>query len=228
MVTSLDGKITGNFLEKSEYGEFIEDYYRIHREYTADGFLCGRITMEDSFASSLVKPISNNEYDGLREDYIAQKAKFYAVSIDPRGKLWWANCAISDLDEGYNNSHIIEVITEEVSVAFLSHLKEKGVSYIFGGKTELNLSVAVQKLKTLFGIEKLLLEGGGIVNGAFLQAGLIDEISLVVIPAAEPSPEAIPLFQTGKYQTDSDATVSFDLKEIKPLENGGFWLNYKK
>jgi hypothetical protein len=37
MMTSLDGKITGDFLGKNPYGGLIADYYRIHREYGADG-----------------------------------------------------------------------------------------------------------------------------------------------------------------------------------------------
>ena len=75
MVTSLDGKVTGEFLKKSEYSKFIEDYYRIHREYGADGFLCGRVTMEGSFPQLTVP---YNDYDGppiAREDYIAEKAR---------------------------------------------------------------------------------------------------------------------------------------------------------
>lgn len=38
MVTSLDGKVTGEFLEKTEYGSLIEAYYQIHKNYSADGF----------------------------------------------------------------------------------------------------------------------------------------------------------------------------------------------
>ncbi|TDT63324.1 RibD family protein [Fonticella tunisiensis] len=228
MVTSLDGKVTGDFLKKSEYSKFIEDYYRIHREYGADGFLCGRVTMEGSFPQPSVP---SNDYDGppiAREDYIAEKAAFYAVAIDPKGKLWWSNRAISDTDEGYDGAHIIEVLTESVPDAFLAHLRNKGVSYLFAGKTELNLPLAVQKLKKLFGIQTLLLEGGGIVNGSFLQDGLIDEISLVVVPTAEPSEKAIPLFQTGKYQSGDKAPASFRLKDTKKLDHGGLWLIYLK
>lgn len=228
MVTSLDGKVTGDFLGKSAYSGLIEDYYRIHREYGADGFLCGRVTMESSFPQP---PAPTAVYDGppiVREDYIAESAAFYAVAIDPQGKLWWSDRAIADTDDGYNDAHIIEVLTQSVSDVFLAHLRGKGVSYLFGGKTELDLSLVVQKLKRVFGVETLLLEGGGIVNGSFLQEGLIDEISLVVIPAAEPSEKAVPLFQTGQYQTGDIAAASFRLKEAKNLDNGGLWLTYQK
>lgn len=228
MVTSLDGKVTGDFLGKSAYSGLIEDYYRIHREYGADGFLCGRVTMESSFPQPPVPPAA---YDGppiAREDYIAERAAFYAVAIDPRGKLWWGSRAIADTDEGYDGAHIIEVLTQSVPDAFLAHLQDKGVSYLFGGKTELNLALVAQKLKRLFGIETLLLEGGGIVNGSFLQDGLIDEISFVVVPEAECSKKAVPLFKTGKYQTGDTAVASFRLKEAKRLSDNGLWLTYQK
>ena len=228
MVISLDGKVTGDFLGKSAYSELIEDYYRIHREYGADAFLCGRVTMEGSFPQPAVLPAV---YDGpsiAREDYIAERAKFYAVAIDPHGKLWWSNRAIVDGDQGYNGAHIVEVLTHSVSDAFLAHLRDKGVSYLFAGATELDLNLVAQKLKRLFGIETLLLEGGGIVNGSFLQAGLIDEISLVVVPAAEPSAKAVPLFQAGHYQAGDMATAPFRLKEATKLDHGGLWLTYQK
>jgi len=228
MVMSLDGKVTGDFLEKSEYDKFIKDYYRIHREYGADGFLCGRVTMEGSFPQPSV---STQEYDGppiARKDYIAEKAVFYAVAMDPKGKLWWSKQAISGTDEGYDGAHIIEALTESVPDAFLAHLRDKGISYIFGGKTERNLLLIVQKLKKLFGIETLLLEGGGIANGSFLEEELIDEISLVAAPAAKCNESAIPLFKTGKYGTKNTPAKSFKLKEAKRLNDAGLWLIYIK
>lgn len=226
MVTSLDGKVTGDFLGRDAHSGLIEDYYKIHREYGADGFLCGRVTMEGSFPQP---PVSPAVYDGPpieRIDYVAERASFYAVAVDPKGKLWWSGRAISDLDEGYDGAHIIEVLTEHVSDAFLAHLRSKGVSYLFGGENDPDISLVAQKLKRLFGIGTLLLEGGGIVNGSFLQEGLIDEISLVVIPEAECSGKAISLFQTGKYQADNTIDASFRLKDAKKLD-GGLWLTYQ-
>lgn len=229
MVISLDGKVTGDFLAKSRYSSFIEDYYRIHREFAADAFLCGRITMAESFPQPADVPAI---YSGLpfapEEDYIAGKAGFYAVAVDPQGKLYWNDRVIADPDEGYNGAHIIEVLTQKVSTDFLAHLRAKGVSYIFGGKTELDVSLVVRKLKQHFGIKKLLLEGGGIVNGSFLQEGLIDEISLVIVPAVESESKSVPLFHTGNYQTGAVVSADFRLKEATKLENGGLWLKYQK
>ena len=49
MVTSIDGKVTGKFLESEAGLTAAEQYYKIHREFSADGFICGRLTMEGSF-----------------------------------------------------------------------------------------------------------------------------------------------------------------------------------
>ena len=101
-------------------------------------------------------------------------------------------------DEGYDGAHIIGVLTESVPDAFLAH-SGQGCFLYLRRKTELELAL-VLKAKICSAL-KLLLEGGGNVNGSFLQEELIDEISLVVIPAAECSENAIPLFKTGKYGT---------------------------
>ncbi|WP_319402915.1 RibD family protein [uncultured Anaeromusa sp.] len=229
MVTSLDGKVTGDFLGDRQYGSLIESYYRIHRQYEANGFLCGRVTMEESFPqpAHVQATTYDNEMPVSKEDHVAKQAPFYAVSIDPKGKLFWSKGEITDIDEGYNGAHLIEILTHNVSGCFLEHLQEKGVSYLFGGKSELDLALIASKLKNKFGIEKLLLEGGGIVNGAFLQANLIDEISLVVAPVVG-SPEATSLFATGHYSLPNTFPASFHLKKAEQLDNSGLWLVYQK
>ena len=43
MVTSIDGKVTGDFLFRPECAGATETYYRLNRELRANGFICGRI-----------------------------------------------------------------------------------------------------------------------------------------------------------------------------------------
>lgn len=49
MVTSIDGKVTGDFLSAPACVGASGIYYRLNRELTADGFICGRVTMGQSF-----------------------------------------------------------------------------------------------------------------------------------------------------------------------------------
>jgi riboflavin biosynthesis pyrimidine reductase len=46
---------------------------------------------------------------------------------------------------------------------------------------------ALAKLRKLFGITKVRIDGGGVVWGSFLKASLIDEISHIVVPVADGS-----------------------------------------
>ena len=49
MVTSIDGKVTGDFLYRPECEKATEIYYDINRDLKCNGFICGRVTMEGSF-----------------------------------------------------------------------------------------------------------------------------------------------------------------------------------
>lgn len=222
MVTSIDGKVTGNFLYSSECEMATEEYYQINRDFQADAFACGRVTMEGSFTGGWYPDLAEfTDIKMEREDYVADReAGFYAVAFDRQGRLGWKGSKIVDEDPGYGNAHIIEVLCEGAPDAYLAYLKKIGVSYIFAGKAEMDLLLALEKLRTLFGIEKLLLEGGSIINGAFLQEHVVDELSLVVAPVIADAVDK-PVF----YGSDMK---SFELMQATTVNGGNIWLRYRK
>ena len=97
-------------------------------------------------------------------------------------RLCWKSAVINDDDPGYNNAHVIEVLSKSVDKRYLAYLKSIGVSYIFAGDDGSDIAAALDKLVNYFGICNLLLEGGSEINGAFAEAGMIDELSLLVTP----------------------------------------------
>ena len=99
-------------------------------------------------------------------------------------------------------------------------MKSIGVSYIFAGKSEMNLEVALEKLWSKLHIQCLLLEGGSEINGAFERAGLIDELSLVQ-SAVIADADSKPLFKNSVLK-------DFVLKEAKILSDSVLWLRYLK
>lgn len=225
MVVSLDGKVTGDYLE-SETGTLAAgEYFRIHREFSADAFLCGRTTMEGSFTHGTPPYLASFSDARLpRTDYIAETdTRFYAVAVDPRGKLGWADTKIHDEDPGYDNAHIIEVLTESVSDAFLAFLRSRNISYIFCGETEIDIPLMLSKLSSLFPIKKLLLEGGGVTNGFFADADAIDELSLVVAPVFDGNANSVNLFER-----KTSSVADFRLLESVPLPHDALHLRYLK
>lgn len=224
MLISIDGKITGGYMNTDVASALCEEYYRINREYKADAFACGRITMEGSFTQG-VKP-DLTPYEGVRsprEDYIAKQHGYYAVSIDPHGRLGWYGSEIKDEDPGYDDAHIIEVLTDDIQEEYLAFLRDKGISYIFCGKEKLDVKLMNEKLVKFFGIKKLMLEGGGLTDSLFLDADCIDEMSLVVVPLIDVDKDGIDLF-AGK----SCNVQEYALKSCEKLTANGLWLNYVK
>ena len=153
-------------------------------------------------------------------DYVAdRKAKMFAVVIDPKGKCFWDSNMVS-------TEQVIEVLTEQVSTQYLAHLREKEVSYIFGGKKELDLHLVLNKLYKLFDIKRVRIDGGGHVNGAFLKAGLIDEFSLVLAPIADGTIGSLSVFDVERGYGKRRAT-HFKLTSVKRVYGDFLWIRYE-
>lgn len=67
---------------------------------------------------------------------------------------------------------------------------------MFAGKEELDIELLLKKVKNVLRADLLLLEGGGSLNGSFMEKGLIDELSLVLTPIADGAVNTPTLFET--------------------------------
>lgn len=217
MVTSIDGKVTGDFLFTKTGTEVSESYYEINRKLKGDAFACGKVTMESSFTNGFKPDLSVfKDVTIPHEDYVAQKHNYYAVSFDRHASVGWTDSKIHDEDPGYNDCHIIEVLSDNVPDETLAYYRKIGVSYIFTD----NIETALYKLYSLFGIKKLLLEGGSIINGAFFRENCIDQISQIIAPFIADKNDK-PLF--------SDASMTeFKLLDCQNMNDGSVWIQYKR
>lgn len=227
MVTSIDGKVTGDFLFRKECAEATELYYEINRNKKANGFICGRVTMEESFTKGYYPDLSKFEpksFHAEPRDFLPDKehmSGFYAVAFDTNGKLGWESNRIIDPDgdPGYDGALIVEVLSENVDKRYLAYLEAMEIPYIFAGKSAIDVKTALSKLYTLIGADTLLLEGGSVINGAFQRADAIDELSLVVAPVVAGA-DSKPLF--------TNSSISdFELLSAD-ADNGGLYLSYKR
>lgn len=198
MTVSVDGAATGDFLANPLAAPATEVYYEINREYKSrggSGFICGRVTMEESFTGGFYPEISGlspcEERDFLPDG--TEGDGFYAVSFDPRGRLGWQSAYISDGDPGYDRARVVEVLTEAADGRYRAYLKSMNIPFITVGDEEIDVAEALSLLYDRLGIELLLLEGGSIINGHFLRAECIDELSLVEAPVSG-NPDSKPLF----------------------------------
>jgi 2,5-diamino-6-(ribosylamino)-4(3H)-pyrimidinone 5'-phosphate reductase len=140
------------------------------------------------------------------------------VVIDPSGKLNWDVNAV-------DTEHVIEILTEKVTTEYLDYLRSRQVSYIFARKSTIDLRLALRKLNQLFGVKQMTVQGGGVTNGAFLKAGLLDELSLIITPVADGEAAISSVFDIFSKNTRV-AVKKLQLKSVKRYQQNCVWLKF--
>jgi riboflavin biosynthesis pyrimidine reductase len=218
MVSSLDGR-TLNSRWRPDGKMASPLFERLHDELAGDTWLVGRVTGQE-FAKGTAYPMAKSETFPREAWFARRDAKAYGVVLDAHGKIVWGRSDIG-------GDPIVAVLSENVSDAHLAGLRSEGVSYIFAGETELDLALVLEILNRELGVKRLLLEGGGGANGAFLRAGLVDEVSLVVCPAVDGAKGAPSVFDSSEVLTGPTAPVeAITLESSKVLDGGAVWLRY--
>ena len=203
MIESIDGKATGEFLETPEGIKSGETYFK--REYSFDckSIITGRTTFESVFTEEIdLSKFKDSKIE--KKDFVAEKKNgYYSIVIDKQGKCKWKEgffCYWKDYGRTQESQIITILAEDEVKDDYLAYLQSIGVSYIFAGKNNIDLQIALKKLKSLFGIDKLLLEGGPTTNQPFFKENLVSKIFLIKAPI---------ISQSGSKNVFGDAYLSF-------------------
>ena len=226
MLTSLDGKIDGDYMTAPENSPVRAEYGRLRGYFNCSATFYGTVTLLGGFADGKVTELPESGTVYPREDYAAKSdVDNYIAAADPQGILGWPSKYIEK--KGRPKAHVIEVLTEQVSDAYLTYLRGLDISYIFAGQEYLDCRLALKKLKQLFGIERLMLAGGGLINASFLQEDLIDQLSLVISPLADGNMDSASIFDRGEF-LPARPPAAFSLREMMQLDGDGLWLRYTR
>ena len=219
MVSSIDGRTLISRWRPAEESRR-EVFAYLQEQLTSDAWLVGRVTGQE-YAKRETYPATTDQTFPKEPWFARRDASSYGIVLDTRGKIAWGRTEI-------DNDPIVVVLTESVLDAHLAGLRSDGVSYIFAGEQEIDLGSTLEVLHRELGIKQLLVNGGGVVNGAFLREGLIDEISLAVFPAIDSAQGAPCVFDSTGVVSGASAPVrSMTLESSQTLEGGAVWLRYK-
>ena len=219
MVSSVDGRILSSRWRPKGV-DTAGLFERLHELLGGDAWLVGRVTGQE-FAKSEAYPDHTDQTYPREPWFVRRDADAHGVVLDTHGKSAWGRSDIG-------GDPIVAVLTEQVSDAHLAGLRKDGVSYIFAGEQDLDLGRALEILNQELEVKRLLVEGGGGANGAFLRAGLIDEISLVICPAVDGAKGAPSVFDSSDEDAGTPAPVcSMTLESSQVLDGGAVWLRYR-
>lgn len=224
ILSAVNGKISGDFFRVPELAEVSAAYGKIRADYQSRAALCGAVTAAEIYQCRIEPDRAESSQVFPRETWVAEHSEgYYDVVVDMEGKLQWENGTIRR--QGQPEAHAVVILSESVSDAHLQHLRDVGVSYLFAGKEQLDAELAVCELKRAFGVDTLMVIGGGVVDWTFLQAGLIDELSIVICPAADGQIDTASVFDCYHHLTRT-APVAFSLVDVRKLPGDGIWIRY--
>lgn len=214
MYASLDGRIDCAMTEKLDPTS--KSYYEHLESFGGFTQINGKTTNAMHYAEKGVFMTKSYTPAG-KTFYKAEDAAGYQVCLDTRGTLLWGTNQVA-------GKPLVVVTSEKTSTEYLDYLKSKKISYITCGEEKIDLNEAVSFLEKEFNVKFALVTGGGHINAAFLDAGLIDEIEMMFGPGIDGRAGWAASFD-GRAQDKEP--VLLDLTDVEKLENGNVLLKYK-
>ena len=129
MSTSIDGRLHPSRFTRAASGisqDVLRGHYeKIHDRLEADGWIVGRKTMSEMAKGSERSIAQAPKLP--REAHLGERGdRKLAIAIDPSGRAHYGK-------DNVGGDHVVAVLGEQVSDAYLAELREDGVSYIFAG-----------------------------------------------------------------------------------------------
>ena len=213
MMTSVDGRIDCPMVAQLKG---VDDYYTTLAALDVPTTLSGRVTAQlelalpGRFETKDTTPYGKEGFSKKRD------AKGYEVVVDTRGTLLWPD------DKDAKKPHLI-ITSETVAKEYLDYLDAQGVSWIACGKDRIDIARAVEILATEFGIKRMGVVGGPAINTAFLDAGLLDEVSILIGLGID-GRGGFPTVFDGLAKDHSVTPLKFKMSKV--FDSGAVWIRY--
>ena len=89
-------------------------------------------------------------------------------------------CSLDREHEGWD---VLVLVCRSTPADYLAYLRREHICYLLAGQDRVNLAEALAAMASKLGVRCVLSTAGGGLNGALLRAGLIDELSISLLPA---------------------------------------------
>lgn len=215
MMQSVDGRIACDMVDKISGDE----YYTALESLDCPTTVEGKVTLQlhvtgfDPYTPDDATPV------GQEEVYVACPSDGYAISVDSAGTLLWT------ADNCQTDTPRLCLVSERAPREYLARLRRLGLSYIATGKEQVDLRRAVGLLAERFGVKRMAVVGGGKVNAGFLDAGLLDEISVMTAPGIDGRTGQPALFD-GRTDSPTFLPLGLTCQSCQVLDNGVIWARY--
>ena len=214
MMMSVDGRIDCPMVAQISG----EEYYTALNSFGLSSKLSGRVTAALECSAVASEAATAGAPAGKESFHKAVAADEYTIVVDTHGRL--------QISAAEADGHpLLVILSEDAPAEHLESLRAHGVSYIATGRGRIDLARAMEILAEEFGVKKVIIVGGGTINGGFLEAGLIDEVSVMIAPGIDGRRGMTAVFDGCTWPADSPYRLKLQSVEQCPGTET-LWIKY--
>ncbi len=187
----------------------------------------GSLILEDE------RPAPLRAYDGvisdLYQDYLppeittAAGRRGWFTIVDGRGRIRWMYKEWPG--EDFAGWHLLVLVCNGTPADYLAYLQREHIPYLVAGLDKVDLTQALEKMHRHLGVDCVLAQGAGRLNGALIRSGLVDEVNVEFFPAIIGGSATPGLFGGPSLAAD-EWPVRLHLLSTHVEGNGHVWVRY--
>jgi len=212
---SLDGRITG-------FDADVELYYELASKWDVDAVLMGSNTVLTGFGVKAGETIPESDDAFQPREKDPDDKRPILVVPDSKGQIRiWSEI----LKLPYIND-VLVLCSRSTPREYLDFLDERYIDYLVVGYQQVDLENALEELNTKFGVKKVRVDSGGVLNGILLRQGLADEIHLLVHPELVGGTINNSIFQTPGTDDELES-IKLYLEGMEKIKDDIIYLRYR-
>lgn len=223
-MSSVDGRLLNERWTEPYDGTpasaLLQVYASIGRELGTDAWMFGKNTLRAIFPYkwSIDGHTVPSDYPAV---FIGERhSERIFIVADPEADIYFTSSVL-------RGDNILVIVGRNATEEYLTHLREKRISYLIVNDAT-DLREGLEAVGREFGIRSVSVQGGGILNGALLADGLIDELSLVVYPGIDGLSGIPSIFEYMGGATEYPAQGQrLQLLSASQREYGVMWMRYE-
>lgn len=223
-MSSVDGRLLNERWTEPYDGTpasaLLQVYASIGRELGTDAWMFGKNTLRAIFPYkwSIDGHTVPSDYPAV---FIGERhSERIFIVADPEADIYFTSSVL-------RGDNILVIVGRNATEEYLTHLREKRISYLIVNDAT-DLREGLEAVGREFGIRSVSVQGGGILNGALLADGLIDELSLVVYPGIDGLLGIPSIFEYMGGATEYPAQGQrLQLLSASQREYGVMWMRYE-
>jgi 2,5-diamino-6-(ribosylamino)-4(3H)-pyrimidinone 5'-phosphate reductase len=212
--TSLDGRITG-------FPADLERYYALAAQWNPDAVLFGSETVLAAVRNNPALEVPPEHEEIFRPKEGLPDLRPLLIIADSRGRV---RCWDAIRKWPYIRD-VLALCSSGTPQEYLGFLREEKIGTIVTGKDHIAMRNALEILNRDYGVRTIRADSGGTLNSVLLQAGVVDEVSVLIHPylaGGTPDPTMFDPHKAGFM----DLQVPLHYLHSEVLETGILWLRY--